>query len=33
MEITRELDKEFLMHFYIIYTIHKWSMLVINTLS
>jgi len=27
MEITRELDKEFLIHFYTIYTIYRWSVL------
>ena len=30
MEITRELNKESLMHFYTIYTKELWSMLVIN---
>jgi len=31
MGITRELDKEFLIHFYSIYTISTWSVLVINS--
>jgi len=30
MEITRELNKEFLMHCYSFYIIDKWSMLMIN---
>ena len=30
MEITRELDKKFLIYFYTIYTIYRWSILVIN---
>ena len=30
MEITRELDKEFSMDCYPIYTTHTWSMLMIN---
>jgi len=31
MGITKELDKEFLMHSYTIYTKELWSMLVINS--
>ena len=33
MGITRELDKESLMHSYTIYTIHRWFMLTINNLA
>jgi len=33
VEITRELNKEFLMYCYSIYTIDTWSMLAINTLT
>ena len=30
MKITREFNKEFFMYFYTIYTIHSWSVLVVN---
>ena len=33
IEIIRELNKEFLMYFYTIYTISTWSILTINSLT